>query len=168
MIAAWALVVLPLLPQDEPDPRLGAQVVQVRAAAFTRGASRRSEVLRKALYGEEVAVTAVEGRFSKVTLDGAAAYIPTAALVAKEKFVPAPENEEEKMRLKAQAYEAGRFDPETEKAYRKEKGPALDAAFKDVDALERRPAYKGDRALLERRLEQFRRDGKLGEFSSVR
>lgn len=168
MIAAWALVVLPLLPQDAPDPRLGAQVVQVRQASFFKGPSRPSGVLRKALYGEEVAVTGVEGRFSKVTLDGGAAYIPTAALVAKDKFVPAPENEEEKMRLKAQAYEAGRFDPETEKAYRQEKGPALDAAYKELDALEGRPPYKGDRAGLEGKLEQFRRDGKLGEFSTVK
>ncbi len=161
------LLFLAGIPGDEKAPSpLGEKVVQMREAAFYRGASRLSGVVRKAEYGETVNVTAVEGRFSRVAFaDGSEAFLLSSALLPREKFVPAPANEEEKMRLKAQGYEAGRFDAETEKKYREEKGKDMDRAYTQLDGLESR---RIPRAELERRLRDFRREGKLGEFSNVK
>jgi hypothetical protein len=168
-LSAFTFVVFLVLPGQEGQEKLPAErIVQMRAACFYKGPARRSGVLRKALYGEQVTVTAVKGRYAEVTLPKEGkAWIFASALIDKDKFVPAPVNEEEKMRLRAQSYEAGRFDPETEKSHRQKKGPATDAAYKQVDLLESRPAYKKDRAELERRLLEFRKAGKLGEFSTV-
>ncbi len=154
---------------QDAEAALGPKTVQVQTATFRREPSAVKGLLRSAAYGEQVTVTAVERGFSKVTLaDGATAWIASSALIARQSFRPAPSNEEEMMKLKAQGYEAGRFDPETEKKYREQKGPGLDAAYTQVDEMERRALHKMDRAGFEQALAAFRQRGKLGEFSDVR
>jgi hypothetical protein len=165
-----AAFVFSLALAGDDEDALGPKTVNVQTAAlFQKVKPVRGGYIRDARYKEELTVTAVEGSYAKVTLaDGASAYIARSALVARDKFVPAPANEEEMGRMKAQGYEAGRFDPETEAKYKKDKGPALDAAYKQVDALEARALVRQGRGALEQILADFRKDGKLGEFSSVR
>ncbi|HYE98342.1 MAG TPA: hypothetical protein VEJ18_05490, partial [Planctomycetota bacterium] len=111
----------------------------------------------------------LERSFAKVTLtDGTSAFIAASALIAKGKYERGPANEKEMGEMKAQGYEAGRFDPETEKEYTRQKGPEMQTAFRQVDALENRLAWTRDRAGLAARLESFRKAGRLGEFSSVK
>lgn len=160
----WVAVpsLLAALLQDAPTEKS----VKVQEAFFYAQPSRIGGTVRKAAHGETVTVTGVDGRFSRCTLaDGATAYILSSALIAKEEFKPAPANEQQMMELKAQGYEAGRFDPETESEFRKDKGPEMDKAYEALDALEKR---RPERVALEKRLLEFRREGKLGEFSSVR
>jgi hypothetical protein len=164
VLVSW--LVSSLQAQESP---LGPKVVQMRNAAYYKNPPPPREAIGAPLYGDRVTVLAVEGRYSKVRLsDGKIAYIAASALVSPEKFVPDPESEEEKTRLNAQNFKAGRFDSATETEYIKEKGPKMEQAYKDVAGLMARPAYKSDRAELERQLAAFRKEGKLGEFSSVR
>ena len=70
--------------------------------------------------------------------------------------------------MKGQGYEAGRFDPETESAYKKEKGPEMDKAYRGVDAWEERQSWTSQRGTVAKRLEEFRKNGKMAEFSNVK
>ena len=170
-VLTLVLAFLAAIPQDSKEGLLGPQTVNVRKAAFYKGPSRLSGILREARYGEPVTVTAIPERSSyvKVLLDeGGEAYIAASALIARDEFKPEAADEAEMGKLKAQGYEAGRFDPDTEKKYREQKGPAMDAAYQQVDALEARSLGSGDRAELERLLLEFRRAGRLGEFANVR
>ena len=100
--------------------------------------------------------------------DGTEAYIAKSALVASAAYVKSPANEKEMGELKAQGYEAGRFDPETEANYKKEKGPEMDKAFKNVDAWEARQIWITQRGSLAKKLDEFRKVGKLAEYFSVK
>jgi hypothetical protein len=165
LAAAFLAALLPA--QDQGDP-LGSKTVNVRNGCFYESVKPFRKFLREAKYGEPVIATAVTGSFSKVTLDGGGeAYIASSALILREKFKPEASDEAEMGKLKAQGYEAGRFDPDTEKKYREQKGPAMDAAYKQVDLLEARSLVR-DRAALERLLADFRRAGKLAEFGGVK
>lgn len=160
--AAWITALLPQAAGEEVP--LGPRAVNVRNAAFYQTVRPFRKLLRDAHYGEPVTVTGVVGSFSKVLLnDGAEAYIASSALIPREKFKPEAADEAEMGKIRAQGYEAGRFDPETEKKYKAQKGPALEAAYREVDALEARALVR-DRAGLERALVEFRRAGRLGEF----
>jgi hypothetical protein len=164
-LAASAAILL--APQD-PESPLGPKLVQMRSASFYRKAG--SEAAEKASYGEEVTVLAIEGRFARVTRkkDGSTLYISKLALIDPAKFDPVPESQEEKARLKAENFKAGRFDKETEAEYIRVKGGDMERAYQEVDDVMGRPASKADRATLERELAEFRRAGKLGEFSTVK
>ena len=153
---------------DEAENPLGLKKVHTQGS-FNHVPSTWKKIIRDARLGEEVTVVAIEGNFAKVTLsDGTPAYIAKTALIAPQKYVAAPSNEKEMMEMKAQGYEAGRFDPETEAEYKKQKGPQMDAAFKAVDAWEARQAWKVQRAVLGARLTEFHKAGKLGEFAPVK
>lgn len=153
---------------DEDSP-LGLKKVQVQTASFNRVASTTRQLIRDAKIGEEVTVLSVDDVYAKVKLaDGTEAYTTRSALIASAKYVKSPANEKEMMEMKGQGYEAGRFDPETENAYKKEKGPEMDKAFKGVDALESRQAWIASRAKVAEKLDAFRKAGKLGEYSSVK
>lgn len=157
------------VPQDEAkESPLGAKVVQMRNAYYLAGPDAKGPDLGKALYGDQVTVTAIEGRFAKVTRkkDGSTAYISKGSLIAEEKFDPHPENEEEKVRLSAQNYKAGRFDKTVEDKFIDEKGPKMKAAYADVDGLEKR--YTRSRADVLKDLAAFQKGGKLGSYSTVR
>ena len=167
-MSAWlfalSLVAIPE-PQDK-DALLGLKKVQMDSSSFYKGPSRLSGTVRDAKKGEEVAVTAVEGRFSKVKLSGGeTGYILSTSLVPKEKFDPGPSSAAEMSKLDAQAYEGRRFDPATEAEYRKEKGKNLDDAYIALDKLMERPTYKSHRQQLEEELRKFRQEGKLGEYA---
>jgi hypothetical protein len=161
-----------LAPQDAAggeEKDLGLKKVQVQSASFNKVPSTTRGFIREAKIGEEVTVTAVEGNYAKVKLaDGAEAYISRSALIASEKYVKAPSNEKEMGEMKGQGYEAGRFDPETENAYKKDKGPEMDRAFRGVDAWEARQAWITQRGTVAKRLDEFRKGGKLGEYSNVK
>ncbi len=119
--------------------------------------------------GDEVTVLAYEGSFAKVKrADGTEAYIARSALIASEKYVKGPSNEKEMGQMKAQGYEAGRFDPETENKYKKDKGPQMEMAFDNVDRWEARQAWTTQRAVLSTKMDQFRKAGKLAEYSTVK
>jgi len=166
---ATLLVSLLPVPQDEGKKNpLGPKVVQTRNSSYLAGPDLKGPDLGKALYGDQVTVTAVEGRFAKVTLKktGATAYLVKSVLIAEEEFDPHPENEEEKVRLSATNYKAGRFDSTVEAKYIDEKGPKMKAAYDDVNGLEKR--YTRDRAAVLKDLAAFSKAGKLGTFSTVK
>ena len=167
-LASILVSLLPVPQDDAKESPLGAKVVQMRNAYYLAGPDTRGPDLGKALYGDKVTVVAIEGRFAKVTRakDGSTAYITKGSLIAQEKFDPAPENEEEKVRLSAQNYKAGRFDDTVEKKYIEEKGPKMKAAYADVDGLEKR--HTRSRADVLKDLAAFQKGGKLGQYSTVK
>ena len=169
MVLLAAAAFLAALTPAQDESLLGPKRVNVKEESFY---SAPSAILggpgQPAPYGEDVTVTAVKGSFSKVTRnDGSVAYIYTSALIASEKFTPEASNEEEMAKLKAHKYASSRFDPETEKKYSEQKGPAIQAAYKEVNALEAR-SINHDRAALWKLLADFRRGGRLGEFANVK
>ena len=167
VLAAAMLVFLPFLaPQDLPT---GPCKVTVQSASFNKVPSTTRGFIREAKVGEEVTVLSVEGNYAKVKLaEGTEAYISKTALVASDSYVKAPANEQEMMEMKGKGYEAGRFDPETEASYKKEKGPQMERAYKGVDSWEQRQGWAAQRGEVARRLEDFRKAGKLAEFSTVK
>jgi SH3-like domain-containing protein len=170
VFAAAILTALTGLPSagDENTPT-GPCKVTVQTASFNKQPSTTRGFIREAKIGEEVNVIAVEGNYAKVKLpDGTEAYISRSALTASEKYVKAPTNEKEMMEMKGQGYEAGRFDPETEANYKKEKGPEMDKAYKGVDSWEERQAWAMQRAVVSKRVDEFRKAGKLAEYSNVK
>ncbi len=174
IFAAAFLTVLtgafPETAQDNAD-LLGDKKVTMKEAWYFKGPSRLSGTVRKAEDGEDVTVTAVEGKYSKVTAkkDNLTAYIISTALIAPEKFSRSASDEKEGQKLAAQGLEGQKgLNPETEKEFKSAGGPAREKAYADLDALMARPAYKSDRASLEARLKEFRQEGKLGEFSPVK
>ena len=151
---------------EEKEKPLGAKVVQMRNASYYT-APNRASAGAPALYGDKVTVVAIEGGFAKVTKpDGSTAWIRPSCLIAMEKFDPHPENEEEKTRLSAQNYKAGRFDSTVEAKYIDEKGPEMKKAYESVDALMKRQ-FK-PRAEVEKDLAAFRKGGKMGELYTVK
>ena len=171
-LAALALLLFPD-PQDDPKKNpLGAKVVQMRNSYYLAGPDIKGPDLGKALYGDQVTVVAIEGRFAKVTRrkDGATAYIVKGALIAEEEFDPHPENDEEKARLSATNYKAGRFDKTVEDKYIDEKGPQMKAAYAEVDKLEARYSLgrPEDRATRLKEIDGFAKAGKLGKYSTVK
>ena len=168
--AAFFVGLLSLLPAagDDQDT-LGPKKVNVQNASYNKVPNTTRGWIADAKIGDEVTVLAVEGSFAKVKrADGTEAYIAKSALVASAAYVKSPANEKEMGELKAQGYEAGRFDPETEANYKKEKGPEMDKAFKNVDAWEARQVWITQRGSLAKKLDEFRKTGKLAEYSSVK
>ena len=166
-----AILILLLPAVQEPESPTGEKKVQVKEGWFYKGPTRTSDVLRKAEHGEDVTVTAVEGRFSKATAkkDGLQGYITSVSLTPKEKFKVSAADQKEGEKLAAQGLEGQRgLNPETEKEYRSQGGAARDKSYNDLDALMARPSVKADRASLEKSLREFRQGGKLGEFSPVK
>lgn len=169
--AAFLTVLATVLPPLADEDPLGEKKVTMKEAWFFKGPSRISGTVRKAEDGEDVTVTAVEGKWSKVTAkkDSLTAYIVSAALIAPEKFSRSASDEKEGQKLAAQGLEGQKgLNPETEKEFKSAGGAAREKAYEDLDALMARPAYKSDRAALEAKLKEFRQEGKLGEFSPVK
>ena len=164
----WMVLVALSLQEDLS----GDRKVNTKEAAFMKGPSRISGVLRKAEDGEDVTVLGVEEKkWAKVTIkkDGATAYIVASALIEPEKFKRSAADEKESQRLVAQGLEGQKgLNPDTEKEYRSTGGAEREKAYKDMEAWLERPAYKGDRGALEAKLKDFRQEGKLGEYSSVK
>ncbi|HEX7902128.1 MAG TPA: hypothetical protein VF950_30495 [Planctomycetota bacterium] len=165
-------ILLGLLPLvQDPESLLGEKKVQVKEGWYYKGPTRTSDPLEKAEHGEDVNVTAVEGRFSKVVARKGKinAFITSVSLTPKEKFSVSAADQKEGEKLAAQGLEGQRgLNPETEKEYRSQGGAARDKSYNDLDALMARPSVKGDRPALEKALREFRQAGKLGEFSPVK
>ncbi|MBI3858287.1 MAG: hypothetical protein HY293_21600 [Planctomycetes bacterium] len=170
--AAFAALLMALPVDPEPLVQdLGEKKVTMKEAWFVSGPNWRSKPLRKAEDGEDVTVTAVEGKYSKVTAkkDNLAGYIESTALIAPEKFNRSAADEKEGQKLAAQGLEGQKgLNPDTEKEYRSQGGASRDQAYKDLDAWLLRPAYSADRASLVDKLKQFQQEGKLGESSPVK
>lgn len=165
------IVLLLALGLQDADPPLGEKKVHVKEGWFYKGPTRISGTVRKAEHGEDVNVTAVEGRYSKVVAakDGLQAYITSVSLTPKEKYSVSAADQKEGEKLAAQGLEGQRgLNPETEKEYRSQGGEARNRAYNDLDALMARPSVKADRGSLEKALRDFREAGKLGEFSPVK
>src|SRR5689334_13696430 len=136
--AAFLTVLGAVLPPAEPlqdnKDALGDKKVTMKEAWFYKGPNRLSGTLRKAEDGEDVVVSAVEGRFSKITakkdsLDG---YILTTALIAPEKFSRSASDEKEGQKLAAQGLEGQKgLNPETEKEFKSAGGAAREQAYAD-------------------------------------
>lgn len=160
---------LPAVPAPQEQDSLGPKKVNVQNASYNKVPNTTRGYIADAKIGDEVTVLAIEGSFAKVKrADGSEAYIAKSALIPSEKYVKAPANEKEMGELKGQGYEAGRFDPETENSYKKEKGPEMEKAFKNVDTWEARQAWISQRGALARKMDEFRKSGKLAEYSTVK
>jgi hypothetical protein len=169
--ASFLTVLLPLLPASmvQEEDTLGPKKVNVQNAAYSQVPSTIRKLLGPAAIGDEVTVLGYEGSFARVKRpDGTECYIAKSALIPSEQYTKAPANEKQMAEMKGQGYEAGRFDPETEASYRKEKGPEMDKAFKNVDTWEARQAWISDKMSLAKKMEAFQKAGKLAEFSSVK
>lgn len=163
------LAILVSLVPLQQDDSLGQKKVNVQTASYNKVPSTTRGWLADARIGDPVNVIGYEGSFAKVKMaDGTEAYISRSALIPSDQYVKGPANEKEMGEMKGQGYEAGRFDPETEASYKKEKGPEMDKAFKSVDAWEARQAWTTQRSELSRKLDAFRKAGKLAEYSTVK
>jgi hypothetical protein len=172
ILSASILAVLLSLPGPVPaqeDDTLGPKKVTVQTASYNKVPNTTRGYIADARIGDEVTVIAYEGSFAKVKRpDGTECYIARSALIAADKYQRGPANEKEMGEVKAQGYEAGRFDPETEAKYKKDKGPQMEEAFRNVDRWEARQAWVTERAALSRRLDEFRKIGKLAEYTAVK
>jgi hypothetical protein len=169
--APFVTVLLWLLPaaSAQEEDSLGPKKVNVQNASYNRVPNTTRGYIADAKIGDEVTVLAYEGSFAKVKrADGTEAYIAKSALIPSEKYVKGPANEKDMGELKGQGYEAGRFDPETEASYKKEKGPEMEKAFQNVDIWEARQSWIGQRATLSKKMDDFRKGGKLAEYSNVK
>jgi hypothetical protein len=168
-VPALLTVLAAVLPLQEEDDTVGIKVVTVDSASLSLVASASRKLVGEAKQGQELNVIGYEGGFAKIKrTDGPDVYIARTALIAKEKYVKAPANEKQMMEMKGQGYEAGRFDPETEGKLRKDRGPEMDKAYQGVDAWEARQAWTRQKPELSKRLEEFRKAGKLSEFGNVK
>jgi len=169
LVPALLTVLAAVLPLQEEDATVGVKVVTIEAASLSLVPSASRKLVGEVKQGAEVNVVGYEGGFARIKRsDGPDAYIARTALVAKEKYVKAPANEKQMMEMKGQGYEAGRFDPETENNLRKERGPEMDKAYQGVDAWEARQAWTRQKIELSKRLEEFRKAGKLSEYANVK
>lgn len=167
-VLAAFVALFPSVPTQDDDS-LGPKKVNVQNASYNKVPNTTRGYIADAKIGDDVTVLSYEGSFAKVKrADGTEAYIARSALIASDKFVRGPANEKEMGEAKAQGFEAGRFDPETEASYRKEKGPEMDKAFQNVDKWEARQAWISQRGTLSRKMDDFRKAGKLAEYSSVK
>ena len=167
-VLAVLLSLLPAVPLQDQDS-LGPKKVNVQNASYNKVPNTTRGYIADAKIGDEVTVLAIDGSFAKVKrADGSEAYIAKSALIPSEKYVKSPANEKEMGELKGQGYEAGRFDPETENSYKKEKGPEMEKAFKNVDTWEARQAWISQRGALAKKMDEFRKSGKLAEYSTVK
>jgi uncharacterized protein YgiM (DUF1202 family) len=173
--AAFLTVLAAVLPEPETlqDDKelLGEKKVTMKTAWFTKGPSWSSEQVRLAEDGEDVAVVAVKGKYSQVTArkDNLSAWIVSSALIPPEKFSRSAADEKEGQKLAAQGLEGQKgLNPETEKEFKSAGGASREKAYADLDALMARPGYKAERPTLVAKLREFRREGKLGEFSPVK
>ncbi|HLY72774.1 MAG TPA: hypothetical protein VKU80_01540 [Planctomycetota bacterium] len=167
LLTALVWLVPAVSPQEEDS--LGPKRVNVQNASYNKVPNTTRGYIADAKIGDEVTVLAYEGSFAKVKrADGTEAYIAKSALIPSEQYVKGPSNEKEMGELKGQGYEAGRFDPETEASYKKEKGPEMEKAFQNVDLWEARQAWISQRGTLSRKMDEFRKVGKLAEYSNVK
>jgi hypothetical protein len=166
VLAAALLFAGPVPPQE--DDSLGPKKVTVQTASYNKVPNTTRGFIAEAKIGDDVTVISYEGSFAKVKRpDGTEAFIARSALIAAEKYTRAPANEKEMGEAKAQGYEAGRFDPETEAKYKKDKGPQMEVAFQNVDRWEARQAWVTQRAVLSKKMDEFRKLGKLAEYTAV-
>jgi hypothetical protein len=171
MILAQVLLaaLLPMVAPEDLDATLGVKTVTVAKAGLSTIPNATRKVVAHVVQGDEVNVIGYEGSFAKVKRsDGPDLYIGRTALTPKEKYVKAPTNEKEMMEMKGQGYEAGRFDPETENALRKDRGPEMGKAYDGVTAWETRQAWNIDKIKVSQRLDDFRKAGKLAEYTAVK
>jgi len=171
LAAPFLTVLLPLLGAAgaQEEDALGPAKVNVQNASYNKVPNTTRGYIADAKIGDEVTVLAYEGSFAKVKrADGTEAYIAKSALIPSEKYVKSPANEKDMGELKGQGYEAGRFDPETEASYKKEKGPEMEKAFQNVDLWEARQAWISQRGTLSKKMDEFRKGGKLAEYSNVK
>lgn len=170
LVPALLTTFLPLMaPAQDLDTTLGSKTVTVDTASLSLVPSASRKLVGTARQGDEVNVVGYEGSFAKLKRsDGPDVYIARTALVAKDKYVKAPANEKQMMEMKGQGYEAGRFDPETENSLRKERGAEMGKAYDGVNAWEARQEWVGNKIELSKRLDQFRKAGKLAEYTAVK
>ncbi len=170
MILAIAVLALAVWPPAGADEEVlpAKKKVTVNSASFNKKPSTTQGFIREAEMGEEVTVLAYEGIYARVQIKEGEAYITKESLVPSAKYVKGPANEKQMMEMKGQGYEAGRFDPQTEKEYRKQKGPEMDRAYHVVDELEERQGWILKRATVAQKLEEFRKAGKLADYSNVK
>ena len=169
LVPALLTILAPVLSGEEQDATVGVKVVTVDVASLSLVPSASRKLVGEVKQGQEVNVIAFEGGFAKIKRsDGPDVFVARTALTPKDKYVKSPANEKQMMEMKGQGYEAGRFDPETENKLRKDRGPEMDKAYQGVDAWEARQAWTRQKTELSKRLEEFRKAGKLSEFANVK
>jgi|ERR1041384_8359521 hypothetical protein len=158
-----------LLAQQGDETLLGERKINTKDAWYLKAPMRGAEMW-KAEDGDEVTVVAVQGKYVKVTIkkDGKTAFVDKTVLIPADKWSRSVSDEKEGNKMAAQGLEGQKgLNPETEKEWKSQGGPARDKAYKDLDSVSSQPSYKNDRPTLESRLKEFRQAGKLGEFSPV-
>ncbi len=161
-VFVFVLGVLNAEEKEAPGPR----TVHTRGAYCSKPHTSRG-FIAEAKIGEVVEVIAFEGLFAKVKHAAGEAYISRSSLVKPEEYQKGPANEEQMMAMKAQGYEAGRFDPETENERRRQ-NPNLAPGYEAVIAFEKRQSWTADRKKLSEELLAFQKEGGLAEFSNVK
>ena len=171
MILAPAVFgLLAALQAQQDEALMGEQKINTKSAWFMSAPARGAEV-RKAEDGEDVTVVAIEGKYAKVTVkkDGSTAYVMKGVLIPSKQWLRSAGDEKEGSKMAAQGLEGQKgLNPETEKEWKSSGGPAREKAYQDLDRVSQQPSYKDDRPTLEARLKEFRKTGKLGEFSPVK
>ena len=169
LVPALLTLLAAVLPLQEEDAAVGIKVVTVDIASLSLVPSASRKLVGEVKQGAEVNVVGFNGGFARIKRsDGPEVFIARSALTPKEKYVKSPANEKQMMEMKGQGYEAGRFDPETEDKLRKDRGPEMDKAYQGVDAWEARQAWTRQKPELSKRLDEFRKAGKLSEYANVK
>jgi hypothetical protein len=162
---SWVMGFFLLAPvlQEEFDATPGPRTVRLA------GSYSRIKSTSRALVRDAVQLLGVEGAFAKVRIAEGEVYLPKTSVGSAEAYQKekGPANEKELMAMKAEGFEAGRFDPETEGKL-KELRPNLGQAYDAVDRLEKRLKWTASRSSLSARLEAFLKEGGLAEFGTVK
>jgi hypothetical protein len=163
-VALFALGVVN--PGRAEDPPPGRYTIQTQGILSRRPSTLRDKI-RDLKIGDQLDVLSFQGAFAKVRYGGDEGFVPKCAVIPSEKYVAGPANEKEMMELKARGYEAGRFDPDTEKS-RLAQNPNLKPGYDAIDRLEKDMAWASNRSSLSEELLAFQKEGKLAEFSDVK
>lgn len=164
--------------------------VTVRIASWQAEANCNSEVVRPVKYAEPAKLLDIvkkgKVRWAKCQLeDGKTGFLTANNLMSKKEFKKLEEGSEETAAGAAESYRGSRFDPGTEDKFSSAKD--YSAAYKQVDEwcgrpeakykdhetgqdkyrsyLPGKPSWKNDLKVMLEELRDFRRMGRLGEFS---
>lgn len=162
---AFALLLSSGMAEETVSREAGPRIIHAQGA-FCRIPHSSRKVIRDAELGEKVEVLGWEGNFAKVKVDGVDGFIHHSAFTADLEHKPGPVNEKDMEAKAKKGYEAGRFDPKTEKE-RMQLQPNLKPAYAKVDALQERQKWAQNRADLSARLDEFQKKGGLGEHVAV-
>jgi uncharacterized protein YgiM (DUF1202 family) len=154
-----------LLLLQAPSPEGREQYVVTHTAYVHSAPTRTSPILRKAEFGERLRVVSVENSWAKIALEGqATGFLKTASLSDDRPSITSEAGLQELLAKGQEGHRICEFGSSPEVLLRNT--PEIDAAYLELDGLQQRTNPR-DRAALEAKLLEFRRGGRLGEFSPL-